>query len=374
MADCKAFQGAKCPETQNLHEHKNNCEIAEKVVEVSVIIPVHNAEKWLSECLKSIETQTFSGTIEVSIYNDSSTDCSMDLVSEWSKKINKETRVVTGGHNDPVPRGVGYAKNRAVEQSTGKYLCFLDADDVMLDNRIQVQHKAAVQHTDAIVGGQFVREPEGSTLRFTKWANQLTHQQLYTQIYTSHGPTLVMPTWFCARQVYDRIGGFDESGKGTPEDLIFFLKHLKTGGRLHKVDIPVLIYRFHSGATTFSIHEETIWNIRVKAIQEDVIDKWSEFTIWNAGKQGRKLYRSLSDNNRQKVLAFCDVDDKKLNKGYYTFEESRTIPKLQVPIVHFSVAKPPFIICVKQDLTGGCFEQNLKSLNLEEGVDYFHFN
>lgn len=33
------------------------------------------------------------------------------------------------------------------------------------------------------------------------------------QVYTSHGPTVIMPTWCCMRQVFDRVGGFDEGGK-----------------------------------------------------------------------------------------------------------------------------------------------------------------
>ncbi len=63
-----------------------------------------------------------------------------------------------------------------------------------------------------------------------------------------------MPTWFCHRSVFDRIfGGFDESGRGTPEDLIFFYRHLDAGGELIRADEILLIYRYHSNATTFSV-------------------------------------------------------------------------------------------------------------------------
>ena len=46
---------------------------------------------------------------------------------------------------------------------------------------------------------------------------------------------------------------------------------------------------------------DTIWDLRVRAIEHRVISAWSHFTIWNAGKQGRKLYRSLSAESRVKV-------------------------------------------------------------------------
>lgn len=74
------------------------------------------------------------------------------------------------------------------------------------------------------------------------------------------------------------------------------------------------------------------------------------------------------------VLAFCDVDERKLRQGVYTFYESGLQPKPTVPIVHFSKAEKPFVICVKMDLTGGQFESNLNSLGLEEGRDYVMFS
>ena len=46
----------------------------------------------------------------------------------------------------------------------------------------------------------------------------------------------------------------------------------------------------------------TIWDTRVKAIVDCVISQWKQFTIWNAGKEGRRFYRSLSHDDQQKVM------------------------------------------------------------------------
>lgn len=344
------------------------------MTDVSIIIPVYNGDKWIDDCLRSVENQNFNGKLEVSIFNDGSTDGTLSKLEEWREKLRKKSISVTIGGHSSNPRGVGYAKNQAVEQSSGVYLCFQDIDDVMSPDRVSKQHQAAGSEQNSIIGSKFHREPEGSTERFTKWANTLSQDQLYSQIYTSHGPTLIMPTWFCHRSVYNKAGGFSEGGKGVPEDLIFFLRHLELGGGLCRVDADLLMYRYHPGATTFSIHEDTIWKIRMEYIQIQVVDKWESFTIWNAGKQGKKFYRNLSTANQKKVAAFCDVDPKKIKCGAYIYHESKEKIKPTVPIVHFKSAKPPFIICMKLDLTGGEFEKNLASLNLEEGVDFFHFN
>nr|CAD7400385.1 unnamed protein product [Timema cristinae] len=241
---------------------------------------------------------------------------------------------------------VGYSKNQAVNQSSGNYLCFQDVDDLMLPDRISEQFQAAEKHPNAIIGSNFERLPKDSTVRFTRWANSLKEEQLYRQIYTSHGPTLIMPTWFCDRKVFERVGGFNESGKGTPEDLIFFYRHLDHDGQLFKVPRCLLVYRYHPGATTFSIDEKTIWNIRIKRLQEKVLIDWLSFTIWNAGKQGRHFYKSLEPLFQEKVAAFCDVDVKKVGKYYAPYEKgAKNYPK--IPIIHFKDSTPPLIICVK---------------------------
>ena len=46
---------------------------------------------------------------------------------------------------------------------------------------------------------------------------------------------------------------------------------------------------------------ECIWKLRVAELEERVLCRWGQFTIWNGGKQGRKLFRSLSHQNRKKV-------------------------------------------------------------------------
>ncbi|RXM29160.1 UDP-GlcNAc:betaGal beta-1,3-N-acetylglucosaminyltransferase-like protein 1, partial [Acipenser ruthenus] len=126
----------------------------------SIILPVHNASSWLQECLQSVLEQDFHGNMELSIFNDASKDDSGSIIEKWTPRLeNRGIAIVTSGHNSIQPKGVGYAKNQAVSQSRGKYLCFLDA----------------------IIGCQVRREPEGSTERYTRWINGLTQSQLLTQ-------------------------------------------------------------------------------------------------------------------------------------------------------------------------------------------------
>ncbi|XP_033037619.1 UDP-GlcNAc:betaGal beta-1,3-N-acetylglucosaminyltransferase-like protein 1 isoform X1 [Trachypithecus francoisi] len=95
---------------------------------VSIILPVHNAEPWLDECLRSVLQQDFEGTMELSVFNDASKDKSGAIIEKWRVKLEDSgVHVIIGGHDSPSPRGVGYSKNQAVAQSSGSYLCFLDS-------------------------------------------------------------------------------------------------------------------------------------------------------------------------------------------------------------------------------------------------------
>ncbi|XP_077829575.1 queuosine-tRNA galactosyltransferase isoform X27 [Macaca mulatta] len=266
---------------------------------VSIILPVHNAEPWLDECLRSVLQQDFEGTMELSVFNDASKDKSGAIIEKWRVKLEDSgVHVIIGGHDSLSPRGVGYSKNQAVAQSSGSYLCFLDS----------------------IVGCRVRRDPPNSTERYTRWINQLTPEQLLTQ--------------------------------GVPEDLLFFYEHLRKGGGVVRVDQSLLLYRYHPRAATHSVLETTIWTHRVRFLEEQALPRWAAFTIWNAGKQGRRLYRSLTAASQRKVVAFCDVDENKIRKGFYCHEDSQERPKPRIPILHFRAARPPFVICVKLVDTG----------------------
>lgn len=80
---------------------------------------------------------------------------------------------------------MGYAKNRAINISSGKFLCFCDADDVNFYKRIQLQFDFINQLAkvdNCIIGSNFKRLPEASTLRYTEWACSLKNEQLLTQV------------------------------------------------------------------------------------------------------------------------------------------------------------------------------------------------
>ena len=89
-----------------------------------------------------------------------------------------------------------------------------------------------------------------------RWLNTLPQSLLTIRLFTSHGPTVCQPTWFFHKSVFERQGNYI-GGVGYPEDQEFFLRHvLEFGGDVYRVELPLIIYRFHPDCVTHSIGKE----------------------------------------------------------------------------------------------------------------------
>lgn len=89
-------------------------------MDVSIIVPVYNAEKYIELCLKSLINQKTRYTYEIICVNDGSSDSSKDILEKY-----KEDIVIINQDN----AGPGIARNKGIAKSTGKYLMFADSDD-----------------------------------------------------------------------------------------------------------------------------------------------------------------------------------------------------------------------------------------------------
>ena len=91
---------------------------------VSIVVPVYNAESYLYDCLESLINQTYRN-IEIILVNDGSTDKSVSILEEYKKKDSR-IKIITQNNS-----GVTKAREKGVCNSTGKWICFSDADDIM---------------------------------------------------------------------------------------------------------------------------------------------------------------------------------------------------------------------------------------------------
>ena len=189
-------------------------------------MPVHNAEKWLDESINSVLAQNYDGPMEISFYNDASTDGSFVKMREWmlalwyagiDAKITGKSDITIGRVERRSacknrPDGIGFAKNRSVEHSRGSILVFFDADDIMAEDRVKVQVHHAIQNPSSIIGTTWKRFPDGSTKHYEEWANKLSNEEMILEQFREN--TVQMPTWAMARKCFDDVPGFRRVASG----------------------------------------------------------------------------------------------------------------------------------------------------------------
>src|SRR5574344_2773158 len=112
---------------------------------VSLIIPVFNSEKYLDECLESAIGQTLTD-IEIICVDDGSTDCSAEILHEYSKKDNR-IKVLRQEN-----LGQSTARNKGLKFASGEYIAFLDSDDFMKSDMLEkLYDKAKVENSDIVM-------------------------------------------------------------------------------------------------------------------------------------------------------------------------------------------------------------------------------
>ncbi|MBE6497287.1 MAG: glycosyltransferase [Methanobrevibacter sp.] len=105
-------------------------------LKVSVIIPIYNVEKYLEECLDSVINQTLKD-IEIICINDGSYDSSLDILKEYSKKDSR-IKIITQYNKGP-----GGARNTGLDIAQGKYIYFIDSDDIIEINGLKEMYQQA---------------------------------------------------------------------------------------------------------------------------------------------------------------------------------------------------------------------------------------
>ena len=121
--------------------------------DVSIIIPIYNVEKYVAECINSVISQTYDHSkIECIIVDDCTPDHSVDIVKEIIENYKGEMTFVLHKHKQN--QGLSAARNSGIDIATGDYLYFMDSDDYIYPNTIELLMKACFEDPDAeIISG-----------------------------------------------------------------------------------------------------------------------------------------------------------------------------------------------------------------------------
>ncbi|MUL35996.1 glycosyltransferase family 2 protein [Gloeocapsopsis dulcis] len=190
--------------------------------DVSVIIPTYNRIAMLEEALASVVSQQFDGTIEVIVTDDNSRDRTSEIIRQ------KYSFVYLISLKQNV--GPGAARNQALLRARGKYIAFLDSDDLWQPNHLKTQITAIEAHnrcfgiSDLVIweieqGGKQLKLQQPDLKKYT---SPIHH--LFVSTFIATLSSVVIP-----RQALDEVGLFDETLKLGSEDCDLYIRCLLCG-------------------------------------------------------------------------------------------------------------------------------------------------
>lgn len=129
---------------------------------ISVIVPVYNTEKYLRRCIDSVLAQSFID-FELLLINDGSKDNSGTICDEYAKRDNR-VRVFHKKNG-----GVSSARNIGIENAKGKWITFVDSDDTLTKNALELMH--ANNNEDIIIGA--IKFEISQTIQHVEWNSSI---------------------------------------------------------------------------------------------------------------------------------------------------------------------------------------------------------
>lgn len=233
--------------------------INEEYFLISIVIPVYNAEKYLEQCLNSITNQTYKN-FEVILVNDGSIDHSESICMDFVK-VDTRFKYFT-----KVNGGASSARNLGLDNAQGKYITFIDADDWVDENHLEVLINNIKENNSDMAVSSIKKFDNVSRFKFRVYSNQekylLNYNKLNREeflvilpklIHASNSYKIAVSKLFKKELVMDIR--FDESIV-YGEDLDFFFKIYNNISIISCVDEVTYVYRRHNESTSSKFNQQ----------------------------------------------------------------------------------------------------------------------
>lgn len=228
---------------------------------ISVVMPVYNAERFLSQAIKSVLSQTYKN-FEYIIVDDCSTDNSYQICLKFKKKDSR-IKLFKNVKN----MGVGFTLNQAISKSKGQYLARMDADDMMAPKRLTKQLSFLGVNTKVVCLGSWMKEIDEDNNIIGKRITPLLSEQIYETMFFAMGiqnPTLMINRKLVPKKFsWCKIDGILDD-----LDLLFRLLNY---GKFANLNDYLMLYRIHNNNLSLSNIKKTFREaqiIRRKAVTQ----------------------------------------------------------------------------------------------------------
>ena len=281
---------------------------------VSILIPVYKSEKYFGECLHSVFQQTYSN-IEYIIVNDASPDNSMEILRQVLKDYPEKKSSVIILENEQ-NRGVAYTRNLLLEHATGDYIYFVDSDDIIETNTIEVFVNTAERENADIVRCDYSRLYGGKSYPVIRKPINRDESLLAHCLSNDYGMEslcflFIRRTLFTSHQLR-----FPEDINGC-EDFLMTVKLFFYTNRVIDTHQQLYYYRLNNNLS-ITHQEQTFRTHSLKAVEE-IISFLKENNIYELYKDQVLNLMFTSKQNFLLNKAIRDID-----KYINTFPESNS--------------------------------------------------
>ena len=238
---------------------------------VTVVLPVHNGEKYIKETIDSCVKQTYDN-IEILVVNDASTDNTKNILNEYGDRI----RVL----DIEKQNSLGSVLNIGIQASDGSYIARIDADDIMYSTRIEKQVELLEKNKDiVVVGGQIdIIDENGNITGEREYA--LEDRDIRRTFFWSQ--PFAHPATTFRKDVALEVGLYPEDLPKV-EDVDFFFK-MSTRGKFANVNEKVLKYRVTFNTESQAKMVDHFW--RTNSVRKEIVKELGikpnlrQFVLW----------------------------------------------------------------------------------------------
>ncbi|URZ06307.1 glycosyltransferase [Clostridium felsineum] len=308
------------------------------IPKVSILMPTYNSEDYLEESIESILNQTYRD-FEFIIINDGSNDNSLDIINNYA---DKDDRIVVVSRKN---KGLVYSLNEGIALSKGEYIARMDSDDISIYNRIEKQVDILDNNKNVDILGTTVQV-----------IGNITEQQknIYNNAFSINfdasnirdvfltSCAIPHPSVMLRKEVIIKIGGYSEK-YATAEDYDLWLRALRKGYNISKMDEVLLKYRIHTKSksaneiSNFKMAKYTIM-AKLDYIKDMRKENKVNYLIWGASKGGN-VVKEVIDNNAENFNLVGFVDKFKTGDlcGYKIYKPEE-IAKIKADYIFIATA------------------------------------
>lgn len=213
---------------------------------VSIITPVYNSERYIAECIESVLNQSYKN-IEMIIIDDGSTDNSESIIKKYANSFHI-IKYMKNSKN----KGAWYARNIGIENSKGRFIAFLDADDIYKEDKIKKQINFMLENNYAFTYTSYDLIDENS-----KFLNKV----VYSKEYEDYESLLKGNNIGCLTVIIDKLKiktpmRFENCHH---EDFILWLKILKNNTKAYGLKEVLSSYRKSESSVSHNKIKSAIW-------------------------------------------------------------------------------------------------------------------